>query len=97
MIDLKVKSSCNFPNATTLPIKVTNPINTAKIPAKDSAKFNVIPSKDSNIAALAINADAPPPKPLKIATSCGIAVIFIFKANIEPISVPIIIPTIIVE
>ena len=40
----------------------------------------------------AINADASPPNPLKIATICGIEVICTFLANVRPIMPPSIIP-----
>ena len=40
----------------------------------------------------AINDDANPPNPLKIATICGIEVIWTFLANIRPIMPPKMIP-----
>ena len=43
----------------------------------------------------AINATAPPPTPLKIATICGIAVIFTLRAAGIPIAVPIATPAMI--
>ena len=85
----------SLPNAMRLPVRVSEPINT------DSATVTLTTGSTSpvsfwlRICAPATRADAAPPKPLKIATICGIAVNWTRRAAITPIKAPTIKPTII--
>ena len=66
IIALPLINSCNFKKAIILPENVTNPINTLKDIIKIGNLSGVL-LKLTN-SALAINAEAEPPNPLKIAT-----------------------------
>ena len=67
----------SLPKAIMLPVKATPPI----MPEADAATVNwagsasiKFPLRASSRAAPAARADAPPPKPLKMATTWGMAV-----------------------
>ena len=77
---------CSLPNAIKLPENVKVPINTLIHTIKNLLSGEVRNVED------ATNADAPPPNPLKIATICGISVIWIRVANNAPILPPMINP-----
>ena len=81
---------CNLPNAIKLPVNVSVPtkIDTTIVPIVNADMSPVFRN-----SAAATSAEALPPKPLKIATICGIWVISTFRAKVAPITDPIIIPT----
>ena len=86
-------SSCSFPNATSEPQKLTDPITAEKrIPTSSS------PSSPPDSGACrwnsdaAISAAAPPPTPLNSATICGICVIFTARAESTPTTEPTAMP-----
>ena len=87
-IGLPLINPCSFPKAIKLPVRVRVPINTDKIIVTNK---NVLGDWSYWLknSALATRADAPPPKPLNIATICGICVISILWAIIPPITLPI--------
>ena len=61
--------------------------------SKISTRSGQPPPNACRYSTHAINATAPPPTPLKIATICGIAVIFTLRAAGIPIAVPITAPS----
>ena len=86
-------SSCSFPNATSEPQKLTEPITAEKrIPTRTSPSRPPSAGARRWNSAAAISAAAPPPTPLKSATICGIAVIRTARADAIPITVPTAIP-----
>jgi hypothetical protein len=85
-----VMSSCNFRNVTMDPLKDTEPTTTVKTVAISAA---IDPEPCSVYSTTEISAAAPPPTPLKSATSCGMAVIWTRRAEITPIAEPTTIAT----
>ena len=80
---------CSLPNAIRLPEKVTAPISvlsTMVTPSPRPRDVPLPPTRTNSAAATA--ADAAPPKPLKTATSCGMAVIWILRARTPPTTAP---------
>ncbi len=89
-----VISSCNFPNATSEPQKLTDPITAEKrIPTRTSPASRPASGAWRWNSAAAMSAAAPPPTPLKSATICGIAVICTARAATTPTTEPSAIPT----
>ncbi len=67
---------CSLPNAIILPEKVTVPINVpAMMLTPESTVITSVPPSTRKYSEIATRAEAPPPKPLKIPTICGMAVI----------------------
>ena len=82
-----VISDCSFRNPVILPEKVIDPIKTLiKILIEIMLNSRVLLT--FIISEKAISDDAKPPRPLKIATICGIDVICTFLAKIRPIIPP---------
>ena len=83
--DWPLRTPCSLPKATKLPEKVTAPIKT-EIPIV----IRVRRSESGSVANAdsATRADAPPPNPLKAATSWGMAVISTFLARNAPMPPP---------
>ena len=84
-----VTMPCSLPKAIRLPEKVTAPISvlsTIVTPASVPSAGPAPPARTNSAAATA--ADAPPPKPLKTATSCGMAVICMYRARTPPTAAP---------
>ena len=61
--------------------------------SKISTRSGQPPPNECRYSTHAINATAPPPTPLNIATICGIAVIFTLRAAGIPTAVPISTPS----
>ena len=81
--------SCSFPNAMKLPDNVTAPM---KVPSMMVTPTSAPTSAASEVSLWnspeATSAEAPPPRPLKMATICGIAVIFMVRARTAPAPAP---------
>ena len=72
-----VTSPCSLPKAIALPVSETPPISPEATAANANWKSTVStkpPFNASSSAAPTAIAEAPPPKPLNTATTCGIAV-----------------------
>ena len=89
-----VMTSWSFPKAIRLPEKVTSPIRVPSmmVTATSFGMPSAVSRSLTNSAA-AMRADAPPPRPLKTATICGMAVILIVRARTPPTTAPTSIPT----
>ena len=81
-----VINSCNFKKVTIEPLKEMQPTTTVNTVAITSA--TVAPSPKWRYSTIATSAAAPPPTPLKSATSCGICVICTMRAAGTPITKP---------
>ena len=81
-----VMSSCNFINVMMEPLKDTQPTTTVKTVKITSAVVALSPR--FKYSTIATRAAAPPPTPLKSATSCGICVISTLRAAGTPIIRP---------
>ena len=86
---LPLINPCSLPKAIKLPVNVRVPTKTL---IAIVAALKVDGFAGLKYSAAATRADAPPPKPLKMATIWGIWVISTRIANVAPIMVPIIIP-----
>ena len=77
--------SCSLPNAIIEPAKLTEP-TTAEKRIETMILVSTWPGEADRVVVVgsATSAAAPPPKPLKSATICGIAVIFTRCAPIAP-------------
>ncbi len=85
---------CSFPKAIRLPEKVTVPINVpAMMLTPESTVITSVPPRRRKNSEIATSAEAPPPKPLKMPTICGMAVICTACADTPPMSAPTIAPT----
>ena len=81
-----VMISCNFKKVITEPENETQPTTTVKTVAMISALVASLPRR--RYSTVDTSAAAPPPTPLKSATSCGICVIWILRAAGTPTSTP---------
>ena len=81
-----VMISCSFRKVTTDPLADTPPMSTVRTVATRKKPPFVDPY--SRNSTRATRAAAPPPAPLKSATSCGIAVILTLRAATRPMTVP---------
>ena len=90
VIGFPVSSPCSLAKAMNEPENVTPPIS---VPRRIVTP--VVPAPTAGAvtnSATATSADAPPPKPLKMPTSCGIWVISTLRAAKPPITPPIAMP-----
>ena len=91
---LVVMTSCSLPKAMRLPEKVTSPISVpSMMVTATSLGMPSAVSRSLTNSEAAMRADAPPPRPLKTATICGIAVILIVRARTPPTTAPTSMPT----
>lgn len=82
----------SFPKATMLPEKVTAPMSIPSMMVEPSLKGRAPACWRRKNSAPATIAEAPPPKPLKIPTISGMAVIFTIRAAAAPTREPVMIP-----
>ncbi len=79
--------------AMALPLNDTQPISRPSIPSTMAYTAGLGPPSECRCASdrkttMEISAAAPPPTPLKMATSCGMAVIFTRRATGTAITAP---------
>ena len=96
MIELTARDvtrSWSFPKAMRLPEKVSAPMKLPSMMVTETSTPTVLPSEASLAnSPEATRADAPPPRPLNIATIWGMAVILIVLAMTAPIAAPTTMP-----
>ena len=81
-----VMISCNFRKVTIEPLKATEPMMIVSTVKREKRKSPWSPRW--RYSTIAMRPAAPPPTPLKSATSCGIAVILTRRAEIQPMADP---------